>query len=79
MPTYIYETIPEDPEVAPVRYEFRQGMSEAPLARHPETGEPVRRVISGGLGAFTAAGEGSAAVPAPPRLGCSGGCACHPG
>lgn len=49
MPTYVYESIPADGE-APERFEVVQGMSEKPLAVHPETGEPVRRVITGGLG-----------------------------
>lgn len=50
MPTYVYETIPGDPAQAPVRFELDQRMSEPALTRHPETGEPVRRLISGGLG-----------------------------
>lgn len=49
MPTYLYETVPRD-GAATERFEWRQSMSEAPLAAHPETGVPVRRVISGGLG-----------------------------
>ena len=49
MPTYVYESIPVDGG-APERFEVVQGMSEEPLAVHPETGEPVRRVITGGLG-----------------------------
>jgi len=49
MPTYVYEYIPADGG-APERFEVVQGMSEEPLAVHPQTGEPVRRVITGGLG-----------------------------
>ena len=49
MPTYVYESIPADGG-APERFEVVQGMSEEPLAVHPQTGEPVRRVITGGLG-----------------------------
>jgi predicted nucleic acid-binding Zn ribbon protein len=45
MPTYIYETI----SAAPERFEIRQSFNDAALTSHPETGEPVRRVIAGGL------------------------------
>jgi predicted nucleic acid-binding Zn ribbon protein len=45
MPTYVYETISPTPE----RFEIRQSFDEAALTAHPETGEPVRRVMSGGL------------------------------
>ncbi|HYE03946.1 MAG TPA: zinc ribbon domain-containing protein [Planctomycetota bacterium] len=48
MPTYVYETIAAD-GTAGERFEISQRMSEAALTRHPETGVPVRRVISGGL------------------------------
>jgi hypothetical protein len=53
MPTYIYETIPADPHVAPRRFEVRQAMRDEPLTADPATGEPVRRVISGGLAPMT--------------------------
>jgi hypothetical protein len=45
MPTYVYETISPIPE----RFELRQGFDDPILTAHPTTGEPVRRVISGGL------------------------------
>jgi len=45
MPTYVYETISSPPE----RFELRQKFDEPALTAHPETGEPVRRVMSGGL------------------------------
>ncbi len=50
MPTYVYETIPSTPDETAERFEVRQSMSDAPLETHPDTGRPVRRVISGGLG-----------------------------
>ncbi len=50
MTTYVYETIPQKPGAEPQRFEVRQAMSEPALTRHPETGEPVRRVIAGGYG-----------------------------
>ncbi len=48
MPTYIYETT--NPKKPVRRFEVRQSMKDAPLTADPETGEPVRRVISGGFG-----------------------------
>ena len=50
MPTYIYETVPRDPEEAPRRFEIVQRMSDPILTEDPETGEPVKRVITGGIG-----------------------------
>ncbi len=82
MPTYVYETIPTSAAQSPERFEMRQSMSEPALTRHPETGAPVRRVLSGGLATFTgsASGDmdacgwpGSGAAPGP---GCCGGGAC---
>lgn len=70
MPTYVYETISQ----APVRFEVRQGFNDPVLAVHPSTGEPVRRVISGGLAVMphgVSAGEG-------PEPGCGPG-SCHCG
>jgi predicted nucleic acid-binding Zn ribbon protein len=63
MPTYLYETLPED-GTCPTRFEVEQRMSAAALTHHPDTGIPVRRVISGGLGFFGAeANRGSAPEP----------------
>jgi predicted nucleic acid-binding Zn ribbon protein len=72
MPIYVYETTGEKPR----RFEVKQSMKDAPLSRDPETGEPVRRVISGGYG-FIEKGKSS---PAPAGRGpcCGGGgCGCH--
>lgn len=48
MPTYVYETT--EPGRPVRRFEIEQRMKDAALTRHPETGEAIRRVISGGLG-----------------------------
>jgi predicted nucleic acid-binding Zn ribbon protein len=73
MPTYVYETI--DPSKPLRRFEVRQSMKDEPLRVDPETGEAVRRIISGGSGVHVA---GSAKAPAPkPRGGCGPGCGCH--
>lgn len=50
MPTYIYEVISEDCNAAPRRFEIVQRMSDEPLKAEPESGLPVRRVISAGVG-----------------------------
>ena len=50
MTTYIYETIPENPGDEPRRFEVQQSMSDSPLKTDPETGLPVKRVITGGSG-----------------------------
>ncbi|MHC5007975.1 MAG: FmdB family zinc ribbon protein [Planctomycetota bacterium] len=44
MPTYVYEIINEDGSEGET-FEVFQKMSDPPLTEHPETGEPVRRVI----------------------------------
>jgi hypothetical protein len=44
MITYLYETLPRAGK--PVRrYEILQSIKEAPLTKHPETGEAIRRCI----------------------------------
>jgi len=48
--TYVYETIPKKKGQKPKRFEVEQSMKEDPLTKHPETGEPVKRVITGGSG-----------------------------
>ncbi|MDA1274720.1 MAG: zinc ribbon domain-containing protein [Verrucomicrobia bacterium] len=50
MATYIYETIPGNPKSKPRQFEVQQKMSDPPLREDPETGLPVRRVITGGSG-----------------------------
>ncbi len=69
MTTYVYETVPQKPGAEPRRFEMRQSMTDAPLTRHPETGEPVRRVIEGGFGFI-------AQKAAPPPRPCGSQCGC---
>lgn len=83
MPTYVYETIPGKPGAAPRRFEFKQSMKDAPLTQDPESGLPVRRVISGGFAPMMAGGgsdascaDGSCALPSPPSHGCGPMCGC---
>ena len=70
MTTYIYETIPQREGAKARRFEVRQSMSEPALTKHPETGEPVRRVIAGGYGFI-------ASKASPPPQPCGGQCACY--
>ncbi|HEY8900744.1 MAG TPA: hypothetical protein VIM61_10065 [Chthoniobacterales bacterium] len=71
MPIYVYETIKSPSR----RYEIKQSMKDDALRVHPETGEPIRRVITGGIGYL--AKSKSASAPTPSH-GCgSGGCGCH--
>ncbi len=48
MATYVYETIPKKAGQKPRQFEYEQSMNDAPLVKCPKTGEPVRRVITGG-------------------------------
>lgn len=47
MPTYVYETIPEEPSEKPYRFEIKQSVTEDTLTTHPETGRPIRKIITG--------------------------------
>ena len=53
MPTYVYETIPQKKGQKPKRYEIQQKMSEDALTHHHETGEPIKRIVTGGSGWVT--------------------------
>lgn len=75
MATYIYETIPSGAKEKVKRYEIKQSMNDAPLAKHPETGEQIRRVVSGGFGMIRKGGEGNATTSGGHACG-SPGC-CH--
>ena len=72
MTTYIYETIPRKRGEKPRYFEFKQSMNAAPFKKHPETGEPIRRVVLGGLGVLSSkASSGEAG------RSCGPGCGCH--
>ena len=84
MPTYVYETT--NPKTPVRRFEVRQSMKDAPLTTDPETGEPVRRVISGGLGYMSKDNLPKHADMQRERRGggggggggpCGTGCGCH--
>lgn len=69
MTTYVYETIPSKAGQKSRYFEIKQSMSDAPLRKHPETGEPIRRVVLGGFGTLNS--KRSADTGA--------GCGCKPG
>lgn len=49
MPIYVYETVPPDEGEESRLFEVRQFMREPSLTHDPVSGQPVRRVITGGL------------------------------
>ena len=74
MATYVYETIPSKDGELPVQFEIQHSMKDSPLTRHPKTGQPVRRIISGGLGVL---GSTKASSPSSSTHGCGpGSCGC---
>ena len=50
MPTYVYEIIASSSGAEPRQFEVFQRMSDAPLNIDPDSGKPVRRIITGGVG-----------------------------
>ncbi len=71
MPTYLYETIPSSCCEEPKHYEFQQSMNDAPLTHHPETGEPIKRIILGGYGIMKSGGASdSGSAPSCGAQGC---------
>ncbi len=58
--TYLYATIPNNEGDKVKHYEIQQSMNDAPLTQHPDTGEPIRRVILGGWGTFMPKAGGNA-------------------
>jgi predicted nucleic acid-binding Zn ribbon protein len=76
MPTYVYETTNTDKPIR--RFEVVQSMKDEPLRTDPETGEPVRRVISGGYGVLVTGGStGPSVGSVGSHGGCGSGCGCH--
>jgi predicted nucleic acid-binding Zn ribbon protein len=75
MAIYTYETIPASADEPVHTYEFSQSMRDSAFTHHPETGEPIRRVITGGLGIMTSGKGGSSASSGGHSCG-MGGCGC---
>ena len=74
MPIYIYETT--DPAKPTRRFEVKQSMNDEPLRVDPETGEAVRRVISGGYGVHVPGSSIGPSVGSVGSHGCGPGCGC---
>ncbi len=76
MPTYEYEVLDEDGAPKGI-FETRQKMSDPPLARHPVTGEPLRRILSrtfiGTAGGGSDVGTCSTGTCGIASGGCAGG------
>jgi predicted nucleic acid-binding Zn ribbon protein len=79
MATYIYETLPEKPDEQPRRFEIQQSMKEDPLTHDPDSGLPVKRVITGGYGFVSAPRDSGIGQPSVPATGggCGAACGCQ--
>jgi predicted nucleic acid-binding Zn ribbon protein len=77
MATYIYETIPARPNEKAKRYEIKQSMNDPALTKHPETGEKIRRVLSGGFGLMTKGGSDGSTTMTGGGHHCGSGNCCH--
>ncbi|MEI6712672.1 MAG: zinc ribbon domain-containing protein [Verrucomicrobiota bacterium] len=84
MATYLYETV--DPSKPVEHFEIQQSMRDEALQAHPETGVAIRRVISGGFGVLSRAGQSSGLGTGVSTTGrasggaaqrCGTGCGCH--
>ena len=76
MATYIYETVPDSPDLPIRRFEVKQSMKDSPLTHDPETGQRVRRVIAGGMGVIMTGARVTETGPSP-RSSCgTGRCGC---
>jgi predicted nucleic acid-binding Zn ribbon protein len=69
MTTYVYEAIHQKAGKKPRYFEIKQPMNDKPLTTHPETGEPIRRVVLGGFGTLSSRGGTDSGA----------GCGCKPG
>ena len=74
MPIYVYETT--DPAKPIRRFEVKQSMNDEALRVDPETGEAVRRVISGGYGVHVTGSSVGPSVGSVGSHGCGPGCGC---
>lgn len=73
MPTYVYETLPDDPATPPRRFELKQSIFAAALTHDPETGERVFRVTLGGI-PYSGSRKRGDYAPGASDSGCCPGC-----
>jgi len=76
MTTYVYESIPSKPGEKPQYFEIKQNMNSKPLTQHPETGEPIRRVVLGGFGVLSSGKTGGDSSVTGGSC-CGPSCGCH--
>ena len=67
MITYVYETIPKKAGEKVERFEWQQSILDDALKKHPETGVPVQRIMTDGIG-FTSSREIIQVVIVPSHL-----------
>ena len=67
MPKFIYESVPESCCQEPEHYEIEQEADAAPLTHHPETNEPIKRVVIGGQPLVKDDGEGESCCCGPEK------------
>ncbi len=78
MPTYVYEIVKPDGSPKPgSRFEVEQSIKAEPLKSHPQTGEPVRRVIQT-VSILGGSAAGPASVMSAAGKPCGPSCGCHP-
>jgi predicted nucleic acid-binding Zn ribbon protein len=77
MTTYVYETIPAKAGDKPRYFEIKQSMNEKPLTQHPETGEPIRRVVLGGFGLLSSEKRRGSSSQSTGENCCGPSCGCH--
>ena len=70
MTTYVYEFTSAKTGETPRYIEIKQGMNDPALTKHPDTGEPIRRVIFGGYAALSSASDTGASSSCGPTCGC---------
>jgi arsenite-transporting ATPase len=75
MTTYVYEPVRPKSSKKPRYFEIKQNMEDKPLKKHPETGEPIRRVVLGGFGVLSS--KPTTTKSKPPGSSCGPGCGCH--
>jgi len=76
MTTYVYEIIPSKAGEKPRYFEIQQSMNAVALKKHPETGEPIHRVVLGGFGVLSSGKTGGDSSAAGSSC-CGPGCGCH--
>ena len=72
MTTYVDEPIHQKTGEKPRYFEIKQNMKDAPLTKHPESGEPIRRVVLGGFGTLSS----EASAESDSTCGCKPGSCC---